>query len=197
MPLGAAKAGMMAAAGTAVEADFEALFSYVVPSDTSSYTLTSAGSAKAWTEYQDLFMISQVRETTGGTASGGVIAQLNAASSVYRIEYEFAYGTYGSHTSTALREDNNGARLDSCTRDGTHADEYGAAITTFADINSGRWKAVLNWGGVDVNGAGAIGLITTMWENTAAVTSIVIGPSSGANLMAGSRFDLYGIRAAA
>jgi len=178
-------------------ADFEALLATTVGSDTASVTLTSAGSAKAWTEYQDLFLISQIRETTAGTAAGGVIAQLNAASSAYRIEYAYSYGSVGSHTAVALREDNNGARLDSCTRDGTHADEYGVAITTFADINSGRWKAVLNYGGASVNGVGALGLITTMWENTAAVTSIVISPSSGANVMAGSRLDLYGIRAAA
>jgi len=187
--------GAIAGSGVAVE-DFEALIGYVVPSDTGSYTLTSAASAKAWTEYQDLFLISQVRESTGGTAAGGVIAQLNGSSTPYRIEYEYAYGTVGSHTAVALRENNNGARMGFCTRDGTHADEYGAAITTFADINSGRWKTVVNMGGVDVNGAGGINLITSMWENTAAVTSIVISPSSGANLMAGSRFDLYGIRAA-
>lgn len=186
--------GAIAGSGVAVE-DFEALIGYVVPSDTSSYTLTSAGSAKAWTEYQDLFLISQVRETTGGN-QGGVQAQLNAASSTYRIQYEWSEGTVGSHTAAALRENNTGARMGWCTRDGAHADEYGAAITTFADINSGRWKTVVNMGGAEVNGAGGINVITSMWENTAAVTSIVISPSSGANLMAGSRFDLYGIRAA-
>ena len=193
MPL-TALLGAVANQGAAI-ADFEALFSYVVPSDTSSYTLTSAASAKAWTEYQDLFLISQVRETTAGT-QGGVRAQLNAASSTYRIQYEWDQGTVGSHTTAALQETNDSARLDWCTRDSAHADEYGAAITTFSDINSGRWKTVVSMGGADVNGAGAVGLITTTWENTAAVTSIVISPSSGANVMTGSRFDLYGIRAA-
>lgn len=192
-----ANVGFFAASGGGADADFEALITTTVSSNTSSVTLTSAGSAKAWTEFQDLLIISSARETTGGTGAGGIECRLNASNTPYKIQYQFSQGSPGSHTKYGIRENNTGARLDWVSRDGTHADEYGVSVATLADINSGRWKTVVTLGGVEVNGVGAVGTITTMWENTDAVTSIRMGPSSGANFMPGSRFDLYGIRAAA
>jgi hypothetical protein len=197
MSLGSHRALLAAAGAGGGAEDFEALLSTTVGSNASTVTLTSAGSAKAWTEFQDLFLISSCRETTGGTGNGGVECRLNAASTTYRIEYMWGTGSSGSYSTTALRENNTGARLDWCTRDGTHADEYGTSVATIADINSNRYKTVLNQGGVDVNGTGTSGLIITTWENTAAVTSLEMRPSSWAQFKPGTRFDLYGIRAAA
>lgn len=192
-----ANAGFFAASGGGAGEDFEALITTTVSSNTSSVTLTSAGSAKAWTEFQDLIIITSARETTGGTGNGGIECRFNAASSTYRIQYQYAQGSVGSHTGYAIRETNSGARLDYCSRDGTAADEYGVSVATLADINSSRWKTVVNMGGIDANGVGVMGSHASMWENTAVVTSIRLGPSSGGNFMPGSRFDLYGIRVAA
>jgi hypothetical protein len=198
MSLGSHRALLAAAGGGAMpDEDWEALITTTVSSNTSSVTLTSAGSAKAWTEFQDLIVFSSARETTGGTGNGGIECRLNAASSTYRIQYQFAQGSVGSHTGYAIRETNSGARLDYASRDGTAADEYGVSVATLADINSSRWKTVVNMGGIDANGVGVCGSHTSMWENTAAVTSIRLSPSSGANFMPGSRFDVYGIRVAA
>jgi hypothetical protein len=40
-----------------------------------------------------------------------------------------------------------------------------------------------------------VALISGFWNNTAAVTSASLTPSTGASFVTGSRFSLYGIKA--
>ena len=179
----------------AVDEDFQAILSTLVGSDSSSVTLTSAGSSAAWTEFQDLLLISQVKSAHDGIHRG-VFAKLNANASNYSNQNLYVVGTHGSMSAGTEREDLAGARIDYAagSASGVDADYYGCAITTFGDINSGRYKTVQTMGGVDVNGSGAVGQCVTTWRDTAVVTSIEIVDSGGSNIIAGSRFDLYGLR---
>ena len=171
--------------------DFQAILSTAVGSDSSSVTLTSAGSAEAWTSFQDLLLISSVRVTTSGT-SGGVEARLNADSSSYSTQYLYSNASSG----TGARDNPTGARIDYATRSTAAADEFGCSVAVFGDINSSRYKTVQTMGGADVNGAGEVGQLVTIWRDTDAVTSIEIRDAGGNNIAADSRFDLYGLRTA-
>ena len=178
-----------------VSEDFQAILATTVGSDTSSVTLTSSGSSAPWTEFQDLLLISAIKSAHDGIHRG-VFAQLNANTSNYSNQNLYAVGTHGSITAGTEREDLAGARLDYAagSASGVDADYYGCAVTTFGDINSSRYKTVQTMGGVDVNGSGAVGQCVTIWRDTTAVTSIQIVDSGGSNIIAGSRFDLSGLR---
>jgi len=170
----------------------EALESSVFGSDASSVTFTSAGSsASPWTEYQDLMIVSYARSAVAGTSAGGLTVRLNAASSTYRLQY--LYGNIS--TATASWESNDGARLGATARAGWTANTFGGARAYLSDINSAKWKVVTGMSGVADASRGDVMQVTTLWENTDAVTSIVILDAGGGNILTGSRFDLYGLRA--
>ena len=195
MVISSALIGAIASSGGVTE-DFQAILSTVVGSDTSSVTLTSSGSSESWTEFQDLLLISQVK-SAHDAVQRGVFAKLNADGSNYSNQNLYAAGAHGSISAATEREDLAGARIDYAagSASSVNADYYGCAITTFGDINSGRYKTGQTVGGADVNGSGAVGQVVTTWRDTDAVTSIEIVDSGGTNIAAGSRFDLYGLRA--
>ena len=172
-----------------VSEDFQAILSTVVGSDTSSVTLSSSGSSAPWTEFQDLLLIASPRVTTSGTA-GVMLCKLNNNASNYSTQNLHADGS----TATATRSDEAGARIDCATRSSAHADQFGALVATFGDINSARYKAVMCIGAGLNNGVGEIGAPVSIWRDTTAVTSLVFVDAGGNNIATGSRFDLYGLR---
>ena len=75
----------------------------------------------------------------------------------------------------------------------TSASFVGTLITDILDYSStAKNTTIKTFGGTDTNGAGQIKLCSTLWMNTAAVSSILIYPDSG-NFNEYSSFALYGI----
>jgi hypothetical protein len=64
-------------------------------------------------------------------------------------------------------------------------------ILDYANVN--KYTTIRVLGGADLNGSGAINLVSGLWMNTAAVTSFLISADSG-NLAQYSSFALYGIK---
>ena len=183
--------GAVANQGGAIPEAFVALQSTVFGSDAASVTFTSAGSAEAWTKFQDLMLISYARSAVAGTSPGGITIRINAASSVYRLQYMIGNAT----TETAAWETNDGARMGATARAGWTANTFGGARAYLSDINSGKWKVVTGMSGVADASRGDVEQVTTIHENTAAITSLLIMDAGGGNILTGSRFDLYGVRA--
>lgn len=59
--------------------------------------------------------------------------------------------------------------------------------------NTNKNKTLRNLQGYDANGSGQVYLASTLWLSTAAITSILLVSGGGANYVAGTRADLYGI----
>jgi len=74
--------------------------------------------------------------------------------------------------------------------------DFGGSIVDILDYaNTNKNKTVRTMTGADRNGAGLIGLRSGYWNNTAAVSSILIIPTSGSTGLAQySSFALYGIK---
>ena len=191
MVISQALIGAVVSSGSEIPEAFTALQSTVLGSDASSVTLTSAGSAEAWTGFQDLLIISYAKGTIAGTGAGGLTVRINAASSVYRLQYLMGNDT----TETMARETNDGGRMGNTARAGWTANTFGGARAYVSDINSSNWKVITGMGGVADASRGDVAQITAIHENTAVVTSLVIMDSGGGNILTGSRFDLYGVRA--
>ena len=79
---------------------------------------------------------------------------------------------------------------------GTTASVYGAVVIDILDYaNTNKYKTIRQLGGTDLNGSGTLEFISGLWQNTNAITSISIFPSSG-DINEYSQFALYGIKGA-
>lgn len=81
---------------------------------------------------------------------------------------------------------------------GTSTTNPTVVVTDILDYtNTNKNTTLRSLGGNDNNGSGEINLISGLWLNTAAITSIEISPYNGAvNFKEYSHFALYGIKAA-
>jgi hypothetical protein len=74
------------------------------------------------------------------------------------------------------------------------ASTFGASVLDVLDsANTNKYKTVRALDGVDTNGAGTIEFLSSLWMNTAAITSITLTLNSG-NFSQYSSFALYGIK---
>jgi hypothetical protein len=82
---------------------------------------------------------------------------------------------------------------------GAPAGDFGAAIIDILDYaNTSKNKTIRSLNGVDINGTvagygGVMGLVSGLWMNTNAITSITLTPAN-ANFQQYSQFALYGIK---
>lgn len=75
------------------------------------------------------------------------------------------------------------------------ANMFGVSVCDILDYaNTNKNKTVRSLSGADLNGAGNIALTSSLWNNTAAITSIEV--LSNANLQQYSHIALYGIKGA-
>lgn len=74
------------------------------------------------------------------------------------------------------------------------ASVFGAAVIDILDYaNTNKYTTVRTLGGYDANGSGYAWFDSTLWKNTAAVTSVTIKMAAN-NLAQYSSFALYGIK---
>jgi hypothetical protein len=75
------------------------------------------------------------------------------------------------------------------------ANVFGVGIVDFLDYtNTSKYKTTRNLGGIDNNGSGRVGFVSSLWLNTAAITSITLVPGVGTTFNQYSQFALYGIK---
>ena len=76
----------------------------------------------------------------------------------------------------------------------TAASNYSSVIVDIMDYtNTNKNKTIKAFSGFDANGTGQVFLASTVWLSTSAITSILLVSGGGANFIAGTRADLYGI----
>jgi hypothetical protein len=73
--------------------------------------------------------------------------------------------------------------------------QFGGAIFDILDYtNTSKIKVVRSLWGTDLNGSGDVGINSSAWNNTTAITSIKIGCEGSDTYAQYSRFSLYGIK---
>jgi hypothetical protein len=193
MPFGLgffATAGVSASAGS-----FDLLESQVLTSNTASITFSNLNSSYG-SSYQHL----QLR----------VALRSNNAQIWEEVKLNFN-GTTSGYWSHILAGTGSGSPFSTDTGSASYikpwafavganatANTFGAAVIDILDpFETTKNKTVRTLGGrVPSNGETRIALSSGLWSNTAAVTSIVIAPEAGSQWVTGSRFSLYGIKAA-
>ena len=179
--------GIFSAAGAGgVQGDYELIQTTILGSSQASITFSNLGDYAS--TYKHLQIRSVGRTDRAGAADDPAVLRLNGdtganynfhlllgnGSSVYSGTDAYAF-VYAGSTATA--------------------NSFGTIIFDLLDAYSTtKNKTVRKAGGIATSGANFISLSSMLWRNTAAVTSFTIVSITGSNLVAGSRFSLYGIR---
>jgi len=163
----------MAAGGT-----YEPIATNTLSSPASSITFSSISGS-----YTDLILIT--------SASSDISADTNDITCQFNSDTGSNYSTvyvYGTGSSASSGSTNNSSGVLIARH---HATEYAAGITHFQNYsNTTTYKNVLSRG----SAASTITIAYAgVWRNTAAITSIVLTPTSASNFDSGSTFSLYGI----
>ena len=181
--------GSLSSGVAASTSSYESIASTTLGSDSNTITFSSIPST-----YTHL----QVR----------ILAKDTAGAVGYHLEWRFNSDGGANYPSHALQGDGSSA-----TAAGYTGLTYGTAVNIVAtashnaSVYSGiimdihdyasttKNKTVRVFGGYDNNGSGVVGLDSSVWLSTSAITSIVF-TSDGPNYKSGTQFALYGIKGA-
>jgi len=167
-------------------------------SDTASITFTSAddGSSLDWSQFMDLVVVAYARsdrvatddrlnvKISGDTAAGtqyltqGLRGNGSSASA--------ALWTYGGDTY-------GGCTVGIVTAASATANIFATSVTTFFDVNSGKYKSLISQSAADQDGSGEVNLYAGTHKKTPPITSLLFYPAFGSNLKDGSTISLFGV----
>ena len=162
---------------------YEPIATYTATGSIASYTFTSIPST-----YTDLVLICRLATSGGNTNS---LLELNGDTGTNYSET--ALGGSGSSATSARWSNQYGAYIDYYAQATTTVGDYMSIVNFNNYSNTTTYKTILARTGVASRGTDAI--INT-WRNTAAISSIKITNGSSQNILTGSTFTLYGIKAA-
>ena len=156
-------------------------------------TFESSTGKNDWSQYQDLVLLGHLRVTDSGQQYH---LNLNDTTSGYSFQLLDQGSTSGSGVTVRGYAEYTGSRGEASVRlayNSSPTYTYSAAMTWFADINSGKHK--LFWtqcGKAEYATTGAVSLVNNRWSHSAPITKIKIW-TSGTAIADHSRFELYGI----
>ena len=194
MSLGSHRA-LLAAAGVGGfddEGAWHAINSYVCTSNTASVSMTSAGSEKPWSDYQDLVLIMVGRGTNNGTPTVETTFN-NGASGGY--QWNTLHGN-GTSVSAVGERDVDHFLVGHIIGADHNSDYFSTCVSQMFDINStGNFQVIITQDGFmseESSGDNSVEYRFQTWDNSATVTEFTMNPAG--NFVTGSRFDLYGIK---
>lgn len=183
------------------------LYGTGVPPVTNSYesiatvTVGSGGSSSvSFTSIASTYKHLQVR-SIARTSSGGYDTVL-----LYRMNGDSTYTNYfgrhllyGDGSSAAAAANNSsgftGGAIGTTAGGLTASNVFATTIVDILDYqNTNKNTTMRGLGGIDANGNGTVAFASSLWLNTAAVTSITILPYDGSSFAANTHFALYGIK---
>ena len=194
MSLGSHRA-LLAAAGVGGfddEGSWHAINSILLASNTASVSMTSAGSEKPWSDYQDLVLIMVGRGTNNGTPT--VETTFNSGASG-GYQWETLHGNGTSVSAVGERDVDHWLAGHIIGAD-HNADYFSTNISYMYDINNTSYfQMVMTQDGYmseESSGDNSVDYKVVNWDNAAAITEFTMNPAG--NFVTGSRFDLYGIK---
>jgi hypothetical protein len=168
------------------QGDFESIATVTVTGATqASIEFTSIPST-----YQHLQIRGIMRNNDAANAS--TLIQVNSDTGNNYANHGLS-GDGASATSYAVTSTNSGA-LSISTISGSGSNTFGTAIFDLLEYkNTNTYKTMRCLTGADNNGSGTLRFTSGVWQNTNAITSIQIKPTSG-SWVTNSTFALYGIK---
>jgi len=168
-----------------------ALASTTLGADTASVTFTSTddGQVGDWSQYMDLVVILYWRSAYAHAMRTGLL-QLNGDTTTANYHMQALYGDGSSVSAVYWNE--NGLAYSGLIADSATANAFSAMVTTFLDVNSGKYKSFMVQNASDYDGAGKAQITSGTWKSQAPLTSILFKSDVG-DILDESRFDLFGV----
>jgi len=181
--------GILAASGAGVAGTYELLETTVLTSSASSVSFTGLG---AYTEYKHL-QIRMVAQNSGSSPDS-IIATFNSdTANNYATHRLFGTG------SSVISDDfiNRANIFCGLSNDPNPTDAFGASVLDILDFSSTSKNTTTRaLYGTSEPTSPQIALTSGLYNSTNAITSIEFANGGGTNFATGSRFSLYGIKAA-
>jgi hypothetical protein len=181
--------GILAASGASA-GSFDLLETQVLGSATASVTFSSLGTYAS--TYQHLQLRAVVR-TSRATTSDVIQLRFNSDSGNNYAQHGL-YGN-GSIVGSYAGVPRSSAFAMESSANNTTANVFGAAVIDILDpfetSKNTTFKTIYGLTSYNV-----ISLASSLWNNTAAITTMTFTSDGGANFVSGTRFSLYGIKAA-
>jgi len=140
--------------------------------------------------YTDLKIVASARTTNGAGPRDQIDINFNGdtGNQTYVLLFGIPDVSTGSESGVEIR----GGYMSGST--GT-ASTFGNAEIYIPNYRDGNTKAVLSYGvnATNANTQGGMQFSNSLWNSTAAITSIQLVSNTGANFVAGSTFSIYGI----
>jgi len=164
-------------------------------------TLTASGgeTVLSFTSIPSTYVSLQIRgiyrDTQASALARNLLMQFNSDTGSNYV-YHRLEGTGTAATASGAITQTQCLISDAGVGDSATANIYGSSIIDIHDYASTtRNKTMRAFAGVDTNGGGQIGLSSSLWISTAAISSIQMKPGNTA-FKAGTTFALYGIKGA-
>jgi len=161
-------------------------------------TVTFSNIPNTYSHLQIRAFVQTDRGTFGVDSMG---LQINGSAGT-NYAYHYLRGSGSAVAAAAVTSASSIAELSTVGCGTTTGGTFGISIIDILDYaNTNKYKTVRNLNGVDVNGlvggvGGFISLVSGLWMQTNAITSLVFNPNSGTAFTQYSSFALYGIKAA-
>lgn len=133
----------------------------------------------------------QLRSNDLKTSAGDTTAMRFNSDSGANYTRHFLYGDGSAATASASTGD-TGFRIAGAAGNGSTTSPFGVVVDILDYTNTNKYKTIRSLSGVDKNGSGEVALISGLWLNSSAVTSITL--YAGSNFAQYSHFALYGIK---
>jgi len=196
MPFGL---GFFATAGAGgVAGSFDLLETTVLTGSQASVTFSNLNSNYG-TTYQHLQLRIVTRTDRGGADSDPVILQFNSDTGSNYTRHGLGGYNFGGSTAVYSNAGTSQTSLflaEAMPVSSSTANAFGAIVTDILDpFETTKNKTVRSLNGMNAAWS-SVELRSGAWLSTSAVSSITIKPLVGSNLVANSRFSLYGLKAA-
>ena len=159
------------------------------------FTDPSDGSSLDWCQFMDFVLICYMRGARAGVPQEGFKLRLGTGASAVdngtNYENQGLVGD-GSSVSASAYSD-SGVFMGRQPAATATANAFGASITHLFDVNSGKFKSTMAQIATDLDGSGEMELHTCTWQNQGAINKMTLYEGSGANILSGSRIDLFGV----
>jgi hypothetical protein len=158
--------------------------------------ITFSSIPSTYTHLQIRMLVQETRSTYGISEA---ILQFNSDTTSGNYK---SHGLFGdaSTTTANTNQGTNGAFIGDGTLGTQTGGTFGAAVVDILDYaNTNKNTTVRSISGVDLNGTvagygGRVGLFSSLWLNTSAITTIKISPAGGTDFRQYTQFALYGIK---
>jgi len=168
-----------------------ALASTTLGADAASVTFTNPddGSSTDWGQFMDLVVILYWRSAYAH-AMRTALLQLNGDTTAANYHMQALYGDGSDDLAQDWNE--NGLAYSGLIADSATTNAFSAMITTFLDVNSGKYKSFMVNTASDYDGDGKVQITGGTWKSQAPLTSILFKSDVG-DILDESRFDLFGV----